>query len=70
MARGRSRGYGAGMSEDDSEEPDVDSGPFCRHWGDPSDCAWLCTCGDRCDAHSAHDDSCRECDCLKFVDAE
>ena len=58
MARGRGSGYGAGMSEDDSEEPDVDSGPFCRHWGDPGD------------AHSAHDDSCRECDCQKYVDAE
>ena len=39
------------MSEIDWEN--FDSGPFCRHWGDPSDCDELCaTCGHRCTDHS------------------
>jgi hypothetical protein len=35
-----------------SDEGDYESGPFCRHWGDPSDCEEKCaTCGHRCPEH-------------------
>lgn len=42
--------------------PEWNSGPFCRHWGDPIDCDILCAnCGHRCPRHSAEDG---ETDCL------
>lgn len=49
---------------------DYQSGPFCRHWADPSDCSKVCACcGHSC---SAHDYGCDEygCGCKEFVDAE
>lgn len=44
------------MSKDD-DNADVwenyESGPFCRHWGDPTDCDETCTtCGHGCTAHA------------------
>lgn len=39
------------MSEDDYDG-DYESGPFCRHWADPSDCEVKCaTCGHGCTMH-------------------
>lgn len=48
------------------------SGPFCRHWGDPSDCDELClSCGHKCCNHEQGydgDASCRECKCKEYKD--
>jgi hypothetical protein len=55
----------------DDEAEDWNSGPFCRHWGDPSDCNEKCAaCGHWCSAHSQSDtlQDCRECDCAGFTD--
>lgn len=39
------------MADEDAWE-DYETGPFCRHWGDPADCAEVCaTCGHRCTNH-------------------
>lgn len=63
--------------EDDSEAEDSgewNTGPFCRHWGDPADCDILCTCKHPCKIHDLDDDSseCNEegCGCKKFEEAE
>lgn len=43
-----------------------DTGPFCRHWSDPSDCDRLCAnCGHRCTMHAFEDGErmCYEPDC-------
>ena len=49
---------------------DCDSGPFCQHWGDPSDCDEMCKCGHQCCQHDLWDDDhgCRVegCACLLF----
>lgn len=58
-----------------SEERDwenYETGPFCRHWGDPSDCDELCKgCGHKCREHSyGNDDAeCMEdgCECKNWV---
>lgn len=35
------------------EEAGYDSGPYCRHYYDPSDCEEVCAgCGHRCAVHS------------------
>jgi hypothetical protein len=48
-----------------------DSGPFCRHWGDPCDCEVLCKCGHKCWEHSIFGEGyCKECDCAHFEDVE
>jgi len=55
--------YGA-----DVERAEYDSGPFCRHWGDPGDCEEACAaCGHPCRQHP-YDDSCEvlECACEGF----
>lgn len=55
----------------EDEFEDYDSGPFCRHWGDPSDCEEVCAaCDHSCPQHSYYDDECNECDCRAFVDEE
>ncbi len=44
----------------DSEPPE--SGPFCRHFGDPADCDRLCErCGHRCSAHDQGGEDDSEC---------
>jgi len=47
------------MTDIDIEDDDwteYESGPFCRHWYDPSDCEILCaTCGHRCCRHGYGD---------------
>jgi hypothetical protein len=48
-----------------------ESGPFCRHWGDPSDCDELClTCNHRCVDHGFSDSECNECDCGGWKEGE
>ncbi len=54
---------------------DYDSGPFCRHWSDPIDCAELCAkCGHSCAKHSYGDGDtdCFEddCDCQEWVETD
>ncbi len=65
------------MSE---EYENDDSGPYCQHWGDPSDCDEVCVgCQHKCCEH--RDDECSgavhgfsvtgslidmECDCEEF----
>jgi len=54
------------MSVEEPDWTDYESGPFCRHWGDPGDCDIRCAdCGDRCGQHDAAEGSteCNECDC-------
>ena len=57
------------MSEADFDNSD-ESGPFCTHWGDPSDCDEVCVCGHECCRHSAWGTGCNAdgCDCDKFTD--
>lgn len=46
----------------DNEGANYESGPFCRHWADPSDCDIICaTCGHGC---ARHDFPEYESDCL------
>lgn len=52
--------WGSGMGD-----TDYDTGPFCRHWGDPSDCDIECAhCGCRCPEHGQEegDFECYNCD--------
>jgi hypothetical protein len=53
---------------------EYDSGPFCRHWGDPSDCEEICTtCGHICTRHAWYAPSeCNEegCSCVEYVDED
>lgn len=56
---------------EDTEEIEWETGPFCRHWSDPSDCDALCKCGHKCCEHSIWEDyECKECDCQRFVDED
>lgn len=58
--------------DDDVERDIEDSGPWCRHWGDPGDCDELCKCGHTCTEHDYHDNECTVdgCDCEEFEDAD
>jgi len=62
----RSQPRGEAVSGDDYR--DYGSGPFCRHWGDLSDCDELCNaCGHKCREHDygGKDDSeCRVDGCV------
>jgi len=53
---------------------EYDSGPFCRHWSDPSDCCDLCTCGHKCYRHEYYfkNSACMEdgCECKEWVEPE
>lgn len=53
------------MSEIDWDH--YETGPFCRHWSDPSDCDETCaTCGHKCTQHEfAAPGECMEqgCEC-------
>lgn len=48
-------------SMDDDPWEDYETGPFCRHWGDPSECEKLCKCGHQC--HEHYDSNCDVDDC-------
>lgn len=63
-------------ADDDTDEVEAeyDSGPFCRHWGDPDTCEAVCkNCGHRCGVHG--DTSCDDwrnqpaCPCTKWEEA-
>lgn len=59
------------MSDDD-DWSDYETGPFCRHWLDPSDCDIECeTCGHHCCKHGfGNDDSAcmvEGCTCEKWM---
>lgn len=57
----------------DTDWTDYESGPFCRHWGDPSDCDILCeNCLHRCGSHEMDEGrtDCHECDCEKWEGSE
>jgi hypothetical protein len=54
----------------------VESGPYCRHWSDPSDCDVSCaTCGHLCGMHwdigcmQVLDDG-KDCDCNQWLEPE
>lgn len=50
------------MSDDESGWEDYETGPFCRHWSDPADCAEVCqACGHRCGVHDFGDGAATEC---------
>lgn len=58
-----------------SEEGDYESGPFCRHFGDPSFCDDVCQgCGHGCSRHAAMDGDteCLEdaCNCGAWIEAD
>jgi hypothetical protein len=40
--------------DDNQEECDCSTGPFCRHWNDPSACEEKCArCGHSCSDHGS-----------------
>ena len=45
-----------------------DSGPFCEHYGDPSDCDELCKCGHTCGQHCWGECNQLNCECEKFIE--
>lgn len=52
---------------------DYDSGPFCRHWGDPADCEEVCVCGHSCTEHEfAEPGACLVvgCECQRWREAK
>ena len=57
-------------SDDDESgwDGEYNSGPFCRHWSDPSDCEEVCLCDHRCGRHEsdADDGACLDCDCSQW----
>jgi hypothetical protein len=59
-----------------SEWDDYESGPFCRHWYDPSDCDKRCaTCGHNCAQHGFGDGASSDCldgscECEEWADPE
>ncbi len=60
-----------GIEDDVDTEKDFDTGPFCRHFHDPSDCEKRCTCGCACKRHGYGDDSeCMDCGCMKWEEVD
>lgn len=52
---------------------DYDTGPFCMHWYDPSDCELVCRCEHPCRRHAdGGEDVCLEdeCECEAFEDKD
>ena len=62
------------MTDEETNWENYETGPFCRHWGDPSDCDEICdNCGHACHKHSKWDDydspcNVDECGCQNFGD--
>ena len=54
--------------DNDATSEEWDSGPFCQHWGDPSDCEILCACGHKCCEHGTGPCKSESCHCNGFVD--
>lgn len=68
---------GGSVSEPEGDGDDwsgYESGPFCRHWGDPSDCDKTCLlCGHCCYDHEfGNGDACMvgDCECEKWRERE
>lgn len=63
------------MNSDDVHDDDEDSwseyesGPFCVHWGDASDCTHPCVCGHSCHVHWDLGCNMYDCGCKGFQDA-
>ena len=61
--------------QDDLDWSGYESGPFCRHWGDPSDCDAQCkACGHLCSQH-AYDEGdtycfVEDCECDEWVEPD
>ena len=51
---------------------EYESGPFCRHWSEASDCDKKCAaCGCPCIRHGVGNDKrCDECDCKEWTERE
>ena len=48
-----------------------ETGPFCRHYGDPVECEHVCVCGHRCPQHYSGDgEECMEdgCGCAGYAE--
>lgn len=59
-----------GDEDYDSCCSDSGSGPFCRHWRDPSDCDEVCAnCGHHCCQHGFFDSSCIDCECVEWKES-
>lgn len=59
------------MCGEDDDDQCYDTGPFCRHYMDPSDCELNCVaCGCRCRDHDYSDGECMACDCKAYVDPD
>lgn len=59
--------------ENEIDYYDYESGPFCRHFSDPSDCEKVCAnCGHGCMQHNCDsgDYSCEECDCGCWIERD
>lgn len=57
--------------DEGNEWSDYDSGPFCPHWSDPSECDEKCSvCDHECKDHFGGDE-CRVegCDCEGFTNS-
>ena len=53
-----------------TDDPCQESGPFCRHWGDPADCDEKCaTCGHECCEHDQSGDG-EPSECNHFTNNE
>ena len=56
-----------------NDDCDYQSGPFCRHYGDPFECPIKCSCGHECHEHyqdppgRCDDDGCA---CLEWTEDE
>ena len=47
---------------DETEGPEYDTGPFCRHYGDPTYCDHLCgRCGHKCSEHDQDGEASGKC---------
>jgi hypothetical protein len=54
------------MGGEPESEGEYNSGPFCRHWSDPSDCDLLCVCGHKCCDHRGDECSLDDCECEHY----
>lgn len=55
---------------DDADSGEYNSGPFCRHWGDPSDCDEKCAaCNHECHSHRG-ECNVEDCTCLRWEEPE
>lgn len=53
-----------------SDEIEFESGPYCSHWADPSECTEICECGHECCRHYIFDRYCLDCECKSFIDKQ